>query len=189
MSGESYTFNPFLLDAGMLFIGSTPVGWGPTRGGLTFDPGITTRIPEWDGQSTPIDGTGRVTKYESRITGKIADKSAVALGRMLPGSTSDGSTGSAGTNIIIPRDARSFISTGDTLQDVLMVNRGSDGNAAAVWFKKAMVEKWTWAGEDNNEVLFDISIMALLPTTDDVNAPPFRVLSPFDFDVFSYLGW
>lgn len=183
---ETYTNNAFLLDAGMLYVGSTPIGWGPTRGGLTFDPGVQTRIPEWDGQSTPIDGTARVTAYNSKITGRIADKTGLSIGRLLPGYTSDGSSGN---NVIDPRDARSFIATGDTLSDVLLIHRGSDGEEAAVWFKKAIVESWTMAGEDNNEVLFDISIMALLPTTDTANEPPFRVISPFDFDTFAFAGW
>lgn len=179
-----YTFNAFLLDAGMLYVGSTPVGWGPTRGGLTFDPGIETRIPEWDGQSTPIDGTARVTTYMSKITGRIADKSAAALGRLLPGYTSDGST----NNVIRPRDARGFIATGDTLADVLLIHRGSDGNAAGVWFRKAIVESWKLAAEDNNEGLFDISILALLPTTDTPNEPPFRIISPLTTS-FAFAGW
>jgi hypothetical protein len=180
----AYTFNEFLVDAGMLYVGSTPVGWGPTRGGLTFDPGITTRVPEFDGRTTPIDGTGRVTEYNSKITGQILDKSALALGRMLPGYTSDGST----NNVIKPRDARTFISTGDTLADVLMIYRGSDGVAAGVWFKKAMVESWTLAGEDSNEGLFDVSILALLPTTDSANAAPFRIISPLTTS-FAHAGW
>lgn len=183
---ESYTFNPFLVDAGMLFVGATPVGWGPTRGGLSFDPGQEMRDPPWDGRSSPVDGTLRVIKYESRITGKIADKTAAALGRLLPGMTSDGSSSN---NIITPRDARSFISTSDTLSDVLLVHRGSNGVAEGVWFKKAIVETWKQEGPDNDEVTRDVSILALLPTTDDVNAAPFRIISPFNFDTFAFTGW
>jgi hypothetical protein len=179
-----YTFNTFLVDAGMLYVGSTPVGWGPTRGGLTFDPGIETRDPEYDGKSTPIDGTLRVTKYNSKISGQILDKSALALGRLLPGYTSDGST----NNVIKPRDARGFIATGDTLSDVLLLFRGSDGAACGAWFKKAMVESWTLSAEDNNEGLFDVSIVALLPTSDTPNDPPFRLISPITTS-FAHAGW
>jgi hypothetical protein len=179
-----YTFNPFLLDAGMLYVGSTPVGWGPTRGGLTFDPGIETRDPEYDGKSTPIDGTLRVIRYNSTISGEILDKSAVALGRLLPGYTSDGST----NNVITPRNARSFIATGDTLQDVLLLYRGSDGNAAGAWFKKAMVTQWSLIGPDNDEARFSVTIQALLPTTDGVNEAPFRLVSPITTS-FAYAGW
>lgn len=180
----AYPVNEFLVDAGMLYVGSTPLGWGPSRGGLSFDPGITMREPEYDGKSTPVDGTMRVTKYESRITGQILDKSALSLGRLLPGYTSDGST----DNVILPRDARGFISTSDTLSDVLLLFRGSDGVAAGVWFSKAIVEKWDLAAEDNNEGLFNISILALLPTTDGVNDPPFRLVSPIT-TAFAHAGW
>jgi hypothetical protein len=180
----AYTFNPFHVDAGMLYVGSTPIGWGPSRGGLTFDPGITMREPEYDGKSTPIDGQMRVIEYRSRITGQILDKSAAALGRLLPGYTSDGST----DNVIAPRAARSFISESDTLSDVLLIMRGSDGVAAGVWFKKAIVESWTLSGEDNNEGLYDISILALLPDDDGVNDPPFRLISPLTTS-FAHAGW
>lgn len=180
----AYPVNAFLVDAGMLYVGSTPLGWGPSRGGLSFDPGEEKREPEYDGKSTPIDGTMRTTKYASRITGQILDKSALSLGRLLPGYTSDGST----DNVIRPRDARSFISTSDTLSDVLLIFRGSDGAAAGVWFKKAIVEKWSLAAEDNNEGLFDVSILALLPTTDGVNAPPYRLISPLTTS-FAHAGW
>lgn len=183
---NTYTFNPFLLDAGMLFIGSTPIGWGPTKGALQFDPGVEMRDPDWNGKSSPQDGTMRVVRYMSKITGQIGDKSGAALLRLLPGATSDGSTG---TNVILPRDARSFISTSDTLSNVLLVHRGSDGTPAAVWFKKAIVETWTMNGEDNNEVVFDISLLALLDAADSANDPPFRLLSPFDPATFAFAGW
>lgn len=180
----AYPVNEFLVDAGMLYVGSTPVGWGPTRGGLSFDPGVTMREPEYDGKSSPTDGTMRVTRYESRITGQILDKSAESLGRLLPGYTSDGST----NNVIAPRAARSFIGTSETLADVLLIFRGSDGVAAGAWFKKAIVETWSLAAEDNNEGLFDVSILALLPDTDGVNDPPFRLISPLTTS-FAHAGW
>lgn len=179
-----YTFNAFNVDAPMLFAGSTFLGWGPSRGGLTFDPGIEMREPEYDGKSSTQDGTMRVIRYESKITGQILDKSALSLGRLLPGYTSDGST----DNVIKPRNARSFIATGDTLADIVMVTRGSDGVHGAVWFKKALVESWTLSGEDNNEGLYDISIKALLPAADSVNAAPFRLVSPITTS-FNLLGW
>jgi hypothetical protein len=185
----TYTFNPFLLDAGMLFVGSTPVGWGPTRGGLRFVPGITTRVPEFDGLSTPIVGQPRVTQYRAQIVGNIADKSPESVGRLLPGYTSDGSTGGSGNNIITPRDARSFISAGESLSDILLVHRGSDGNAEGVWFKYGLVETWEQTGEDNNEVLRAVTILALLPDDDSPNASPFRLINPFDFDTFNFTGW
>jgi hypothetical protein len=179
-----YTVNSFLVDAGMLYVGSTPVGWGPSRGGLTFDPGEEWRDPEYDGKSTTIDGTLRPTIYNSRITGQILDKSAPALGRLLPGYTSDGST----NNIIKPAAARAFTSTSQSLSDVLLIMRGSDGVAMGVWFRKAIVESWTLSGEDNNEGIFDVSIKALLPSTDSPNAPPFRLISPLTTS-FDFTGW
>lgn len=182
---EAYTFNDFLLDAGMLFVGSTPVGWGPTRGGLRFVPGITTRVPEFDGLTTPIVGQPRVTEYQSVITGNIADKTVASIGRLLPGSTSDNSS----NNVIKPRNARSFISAGDSLSDILLVHRGSNGVSEAVWFKYGLVQTWEQSGEDNNEVIRAVTIIALLPTTDSPNAAPFRIVNPFIPSTFAFAGW
>jgi len=182
---EVYTFNDFLLDAGMLFVGSTPVGWGPTRGGLRFAPGITTRSPEFDGLTTPIVGQPRVTEYQSVISGNIADKTVASVGRLLPGNTSDGSS----NNVIRPRNARSFISSGDSLADVLLVHRGSNGVSEGVWFKYALVSTWEQTGEDNNEVIRAVTIIALLPSTDSPNAPPFRIVNPFVGSSFAFAGW
>jgi hypothetical protein len=181
----AYTFNDFLLDAGMLFVGSTPVGWGPTRGGLTFDPGITTRTPEFDGLTTPIVGQPRVTEYQSVISGNIADKTPESVARLLPGSTSDGSS----NNVIRPRDARSFISSGDSLTDILLVHRGSNGVPEGVWFKYGLVQTWSQSGDDNNEVIRAVTIIALLPATDSPNAPPFRIVNPLVPGSFAYAGW
>lgn len=183
---EDYTINPFLVDAGMLYVGTTPIGWGPFRGALKFDPGITMRYPEWNGVGTPIDGTPRITSYNSVITGQLGDKSALSLSRLYPGSTSDGSSGN---NVIRPINAREFISTNDTLADVLLVHRGSDGNPIGHWFKKAIVDAWDLVAEDNNEGLRNITIRALLAADADRNAPPFREISPFDFDTFAFAGW
>lgn len=181
MTPPRHVLNSFLVDAGMLYVGTVPIGWGASRGGLTFEPGAATRFPEADGITTPIDGTGRVTGYESRITGRIMDASPASIMRMMPGSTSDGS---ASNNAITPINARTFITTGQTLEDVLLIYRVSDNTYEATYFRKAMVERWNQSGPDSDEGQFDISIRALLTDTQDPAEPPFLKFANFDLDTF-----
>lgn len=176
-----YYLNKFLVDAGMLYVGTTPVGWGATRGGLTFEPGSNVRFPEADGITTVIDGTGRVTGYESRITGRIMDASPASIMRMMPGATSDGSSTN---NAITPISARTFISTGQTLSSVLLITRTSDNQYEATYFRKALVERWNQAGPDSDEGMFDISLRALLTDTQDPTDPPYMKFTNFDLDTF-----
>ena len=176
-----YTLNEFLVDAGMLYVGSTPAGWGATRGGLTFEPGGALRKPEADGITTPIAGTLRYSMWDSKITGRLMDASPDSMSRLMPGSVSDGSTGN---NIIVPPNARSFISENDCLQNVILIHRNSTNAYQATWFPFAIVERWNKVSPDSDEGTFDISILALLGSSQDPNSCPFREFQPFDIDSF-----
>lgn len=181
MAPPTFTLNRFLVDAGMLYVGTTPVGWGASRGGLTFEPGAPIRFPEADGITTPYEGTGRVTGYESRITGRLMDASPDALMRLMPGSSSDNSTTN---NVITPIPARQFITTGQTLQNVLLIHRVSNNQYQATFFPRALVERWTKASADSDEGLFDISIRALLAAGQASTSCPYREITNFDLDTF-----
>ena len=176
-----YTLNRFLVDAGMLFVGSTPIGWGATRGGLTFEPGGAIRKPEADGITTPIDGTLRPTGYDSKITGRLMDASMDSIMRLMPGSTSDSSSTN---NAITPLAARTFITVNQTLANVLLVHRGSDSKMQATWFPKAIVARWNKASADSDEGLFDIEIWALLTASQSPNSAPFKEFTNFDLASF-----
>jgi hypothetical protein len=71
---------------------------------------------------------------------------------------------------------------------VLLIHRGSNGVAEGVWFKYALVTEWEQTGEDSNEVIRAVTITALLPTTDDANDPPFRIINPLTA-TFAFTGW
>src|SRR5690242_14995414 len=81
------------LDAGVLYVGDTPVAMGATRGGLSFDPGVTWRETDWDGKTTSIAGQERIVEYNSTITGKIVSLSSTLLQQLNPGSTKTTVTG------------------------------------------------------------------------------------------------
>lgn len=176
-----YTLNPFLVDAGMLYVGATPAGWGATRGGLTFEPGGALRKPEADGITTPIDGTLRYSMWDSKITGRLMDATADSMMRLIPGATSDGS---AGNNMITPPNARTFITTGQSLNNVILIHRNSQNLYQCTWFPKALVARWNKVSPDTDEGTFDIEIWAMLKATQSPNECPFREFVPFDLDTF-----
>lgn len=176
-----YTLNEFLVDAGMLYVGVAPVGWGATRGGLTFEPNSELRQPEADGITTPIDGTLRPIRYGSIITGRMMDASAASMARLIPGHTSDGSSPN---NVITPPNARVFITTGQSLPNVILIHRNSSNNHQATWFPKAIVRRWNKVSPDSDEGTFDIEILALLKSTQDPSEAPYREILDFDFDTF-----
>lgn len=174
-----YTLNRFLVDAGMLYVGATPVGWGATRGGLTFEPDGVLREPEADGITTPIDGTLRYSRWNSRITGRLMDATIESMMRLMPGATSDGSSPN---NYITPPNARTFITTSQSLENIILIHRNSANQYQATWFPKAIVRRWNKVSPDSDEGTFDIEILALLKSTQSPNECPFREFTNFDLD-------
>lgn len=175
----------FPVDAPVLYVGSTPIGWGPTRDAITFDPGDEWRYPVWNQISTPVAGTGRRIRSAPTIKGKVASVSVMSLGLVMPASTSDGSSGN---NVITPYTSRLFLTENDEPSDLLMIQRATD-SLMAVWFKKFHVTRWPLTLPDNDEGTFDMELTALLPSTDSPNALPYRIIKPFDFDTFAFAGW
>lgn len=168
-----YQFESYLMDAGVLAVNvlSTPLIIAQSRGGLTFQEGKQVRVPEIDGISTPIAGTHRVVRYDSKIVGKVVIGAGASIVRLLPGGASDGSSP---RNVITPVDARSFIAQGSLLANVGLVHRRSDGKGFMAFLYYGFVAKLDQAeGADNNEVVWDIEIQAALPTTASPNDPPF----------------
>lgn len=168
-----YQFESYLMDAGVLAIDvlNTPTIIAQSRGGLLFDPGMQVRVPEIDGISTPVAGTHRYTRFDSKISGRIMLGSGTSILRMMPGASSDNSTP---RNVLTPVDARTFIAQGSLLADVGLVHRRSDGKGFMAYLYYGFVSVFKQAeGADNNEVVWDLEIQAALPTSASPNDPPF----------------
>lgn len=163
-----------IIDTGVLYVGTgTPVGWSPSRGGIKFDPGMTTRMVPWDGQTTEVAGFHRVTEYKSKLSGKLIDCGGAALLRLNPGSTS---SDSGSEHIITPIDATVMFVDGNYLKNVQWICRRMTGGTYVVTFPVAYVEKYTLAGNDKGEGEFDVSIAAVLAvgsTGPTLNTAPF----------------
>ena len=148
-----------LIDAGVLYVGSTPVGFGATKGGLTFDPADDYRQIEFDGRRHYIAGLDRKTGGRPVIKGKMLDATAASILRYEPGATSDGSTS---INTITPKALGPSFVTGDYLTNVKLWCRGQSGHVIRVVFPYALCVKRSLATTDNNEGEWDLEIEARL---------------------------
>jgi len=162
-----------MIDAGVLYVGASPLGMGATRGGIKFDPGAEMRNVPFDGKTTDIAGLDRVTAYNAKFTGKMIDLSGPSLQRLNPGSTS---SDSGSEHIITPIDATVMLAAGDYLTDVKWIGRAQTGGTVEVLFAHAIVEKFSVSGTDKAEAEVDISIKAVLAATEtNLNACPFTM--------------
>lgn len=162
----------FGVDAGVVYVGTTPVGMGATEGGLTFDPGKEIGHPTFDGMTSEIAGLHRVLDYSAnKLSGDMLDLSGVAIGRYEPGSTS---SSTSGTNTITPIDATVFLQSGDYLRAVTFIGRRSDGKTIQVYMDWAIIKKYTVKSAPKKETLVSIEIAAVLaPTETNLNKCPY----------------
>ena len=165
-----------MIDAGVLYVrspnSSTLLGIGPSRGGLTFNPGREMRNVEFDGKTTEIEGLDRVLRYNSSLTGGLIDFSRKSLGYYEPGSTSADSGSVARIN---PIAATVFLEAGAYLKDVLWISRNQDNRIKVVGFARALVTEYEVVGEQDNETIANVTIMAKLPRdVTDINHAPYR---------------
>lgn len=162
-----------LLDSGVLFVGSNPVG--VSRGGLTFDPGRTIRNIPFDGQRSDVKGLDRVTKWDSKIMGTLLEFAATDIARDEPGSTS---AVVGGVTTITPKGAGALFAGGDYLADVRLIFERSGGGYAAVYFAFGFVVKYgPLKGNDNAEAEIPIEISARLAVaaSADVSKCPYVI--------------
>jgi len=165
-----------MIDAGVLYIrnpdASNLIGMGPSRGGLTFNPGKEMRNVEFDGKTTDIEGLDRVLRYSSTLTGGLIDFSRKSLGYYEAGATSADSGSTARIN---PIGATEFLAAGAYLKDLLWISRNQDNRIKVVGFARALVTEYEVAGEADNETIANVTITARLPRdVTDINQCPYR---------------
>src|SRR5690242_1029032 len=170
------------LDAGVLYVGDTPVAMGATRGGLTFDPGATTREYDFDGKMTPIAGTERVTDYKAVITGKVISMSSTLLQQLNPGSTKTTVAGPPSVDTVAPIKAGTPLDgttgqpTSGYLSNVCLIRRLASGKIEQVIFPVARVTSYKISGTDKSEAEIDLTIQAYLASTEtDLTKCPFSM--------------
>lgn len=177
MSFPGYTKpSEAMIDAGVLYLSApsaaTLIGMGPSRGGLTFNPGKEMRNVEFDGKTTDIEGLDRILRYNSTLTGGLIDFSRRSLGYYEAGSSS---ADSGSTTRIDPLGATEFLAAGAYLKNVLWISRNQDNRIKVVGFARALVTEYEVVGEADNETIANVTITAKLPRdVTDINAAPYR---------------
>lgn len=165
-----------MIDAGVLYLrdpsSSNLIGMGPTRGGLTFNPGREMRNVEFDGKTTDIEGADRVLRYNTTLSGGLIDFSRRSLGFFEPGNTE----GESGSSVVVsPILATQFLSAGAYLRDVLWISRNQDNRIKVVGFPVGLVTEYEIVGEQDNETIANLTIAARIPATaTDINTAPYR---------------
>lgn len=172
-----------MIDAGVLYRrdpdGSTLIGVGATRGGLSFNPNRTTRNIEFDGKTSMVQGLDRFTDYNPQITGTIIELSTANFGMYEPGSTR-ATSGSSGR--ITPLQATEFLAAGAYIYDLLWIGRRQNNLIRVIGFPVALVTAYDISGEDKNEMGVNVTIEARIPEDSDLNVAPYRIFDANSID-------
>jgi hypothetical protein len=165
-----------MIDAGVLYLRdpstSNLIGMGPSRGGLTFNPGREMRNIEFDGKTADIEGADRVLRYNATLSGGLIDFSKKSLGFFEPGNTT---SDSGSSTVVSPILATQFLGAGAYLKDVLWISRNQDNRIKVVGFPRALVTEYEVVGEQDNETIANLTISARIPTgATDINTAPYR---------------
>lgn len=179
-----------LIDVGVLYgrlngYGSTLLGVGATRGGLTFNPNRALRNVPFDGKQADIEGLDRyVAEGAPTLTGNLLDFSRKALGILDPGATSADSGSMAR---IQPLANSVFLTSSASIADLLWIRRMKDSTLIdVIGFPAAIVTQYEETGEEKNEIVANVTIAARVPedatNIEDVPFRRFRATSITDLD-------
>lgn len=156
-----------LIDAGVLYgqldgYGSTLLGVGATRGGITFNPNRSLRNVPFDGKQANIEGLDRYVQDGSpTLAGNMLDFSRKSLGILDPGSTSADSGSMAR---IQPLGNSQFLAEGAYLKNLLWIRRMKDTSLIdVIGFARAIVTQYEEVGEEKNEIISSVTIEARVP--------------------------
>ena len=163
----------YVVDTGVIAVGGVTEAWGATVGGIQWDPGKVNRQVEFDGRSSEIEGMHRTIRYDAKLTGRVKRGGASSVMTFEPGSESDGSSGSSGNEVTL-LDARATWQPGMYLEDVNYIGRQEDGQVMHVHIPRGYVKTYKFATVDNDEMLWDIEIIPVLPSDEtNLNKVPF----------------
>ena len=168
-----------LIDVGVLYgrldgYGSTLLGVGATRGGLTFNPNRALRNVPFDGKQADIEGLDRyVADGAPTLVGNLLDFSRKALGILEPGSTSEDSGSMAR---IEPLGNSVFLEEGAYIADLLWIRRMKDSTLIdVIGFPRAIVTQYEEKGEEKNEIVAAVTIAARVPAdAENIEVAPYR---------------
>lgn len=170
---SNYTVNTptdIMLDGGLLYAGSTPVG--VTRGGTAFDPGKKIEQIAFDGQRAGIAGMDRVVDYTPTIKAKILAFGTGSIPQYDAAGTNTFTTSSLGNGIsngtYTPVSASAYFTVGQYVTGLRLIAPRGAGGYAEINFPLALCTSYKVAFSDTKEAEIDATFEARLQMTGSV---------------------
>jgi hypothetical protein len=177
LSGYTSTLpTDVLLDTGTLYLGAAI--FGATRGGLTFEPGITWRNVEFDGKVSAVAGLDRKVTVAPTLSGTVIELGAADIARVEPGSTVVASGAWTGSTSYRGKAGQTLYASGDYITDVRAVWERGAGGFVQVRFPVAIISSYNVAGAAGEEAAIALTIEARLDLTVSGSSPsdmPYRI--------------
>lgn len=167
---------------------ATPIKFGGTRGGVTFNKNMEIRSVPFDGASGQNEGLHRYTDGSPTLTATAIVLDDERLLMLEPGSTSaDTGVNPNVQRTITPLPYRSMFPSTAYKAWGAIGKRGNEGQFIII-FPKALATFDSIGGEDNNEWEIPITITAVnkatdIVGTDEVPAPLFYKLNGADITI------
>ena len=157
-----------LTDVGVLYFDKqqtaddNPTKYGLSVGGVTFEPGLEWRQPEFDGRRSNIEGLDRLTFREGVITATILMELPKHIPLIEPGAT-DAAGSAPESTVWTPKAASTFLSPDtDYLHNVRLLWTKSNGTLCGVRMTRALATFTQLAGADKDEGKVQVRIEARL---------------------------
>lgn len=157
-----------LLDTGVLYVGSTPVG--SSKGPPKWDPGRAFDNVDFDGKHAPIKGLDRLFHGEPKISGTLIEFGDSGSGNQIPKLEPGSSSATTGVTpntltTITPKVGGGFLASGDYQANVrLIFERGITAGAgvkkyAAILLPVAFVQKYDLQGSDKKNAVINYELV------------------------------
>jgi hypothetical protein len=177
----------YLIDAGVVVIGSSLVLVGNSVGGITFNPGDETRHVEFDGRRAEIRNQHRNIGGAAVIEGRFLIGSDASMISSTPGAESDGSDG---VNTITPIDNDIFWPDGAYQENGLYLARRQDNKVFGVRMPVFYMKTTGFQAQDKSETGWALRITPVIDDPGDgspinLSATPWHYLSADDLDELS----
>jgi hypothetical protein len=166
INAETYT--KIIPGGAKVFVGST--NYGTTRGGGSFDAGITMRNPGFDGKVADVALLDRIVYRLHTISVTLLELSATKIAALTPGSSS---ATVSGITTVTPGAAQVFLTP---LDNVRLIWKMADATFMAVRFFKARAElRGISGGAADDEATADVVFTGLVLGTNDttLHASPY----------------
>lgn len=156
-----------LKNPSVLMVGSSPLVFGASRGGIRFEPGFEYENPDFDGKHSPIYLMDRKFYGPAKLTGtmlQIGESGGGAQVTKYEAGAAEASAGSPNVTTITPLDGGAFLAAGSYLSLLRCIwDRGVGSGTERyfeVLFTKALCTKYAIQGGGRDLALIEVEFEA-----------------------------